>query len=428
MASEQYAVHNSIGAPIDQTRLAEQALVCAPPRTAKFTLQEWKLSNDQRLRNAEDQQHLADRILGECEKVRDETKERSELLKETTDRRIEERIGDIEFNKQELLVQRKQICLELEALGMYKTRVFDCLASLQTNSLNIVRKCLMLRDGRIGIDLVVDPVEQALQTEITTVLGGQSLLRRALEQLQEQMRRLRATRYMLDRDLQYKQSAIDLDKGSLALKPTDLCLSIYEGYADLDPANISAAEYDAYSAKNIQLAAREVTSARPIRVYIDTLLKQVIDDLWKAYDRCNREFNERITATKIAKARLEDLHRETTEKIMQMQTNILELKKALAHKEGHIGLAHTRLGRRAQRVEGELVKDPPGQTLFYECEMLRRSTQELQQMLHEANASLRYLCQTQIQLEEDINVKMNTLKIDEVDCMTLRATMDYHSY
>ncbi|KAG6440274.1 hypothetical protein O3G_MSEX001217 [Manduca sexta] len=428
MGEAQFGVRHVIGAPVATTRLSEQALVCMPPRTAKFTISEWKMSNDQRCRNAEDQQQLADRVLGESERVREETAERAEIMKATTDRRLEERIGDVEFNKNELKIQRREICIELEALGVYKTRLQDCLAALQNNALNICRKCLMLRDGRIGIDLVVDEVEEALQQEITTILGGQSLLKRVLEQLNEQMRRLRSTRYLLDRDLQYKQAAIDLDKGSLSLKPTDLCLSVYEGYANLDPANISADEYNAYSAKNIQMAAREVTSARPIRMFVDTILKQVIDDLWAAYNKCNHAFHERIEDTKLTKAKLEDMHRDTTQKIIDMQQNILELQKALSDKEGNTALAHTRLGRRAQRTGAELVRDPPGQALYYECEMLRHSTEQLQQMLHEANASLRYLLQTQIQLEEDINVKMNTLKIDEVDCMTLRDTMDYHAY
>lgn len=428
MGDAQFGVRNVIGAPIATTRLSEQALVCIPPRTAKFTISEWKLSNDQRCRNTEDQQQLADRVLAECERIREETQERAEIMKATSDRRIEERIGDIEFNKKELQLQRKDICLELEALGLYKTRLLDCLASLQSNALTICRKCLMLRDGRVGIDLVVDEVENALQQEITTILGGQSLLKRVLEQLNEQMRRLRSTCYLLDRDLQYKQGAIDLDKGSLSLKPTDLCLSIYEGYANLDPAQISADEYNAYSAQNIQMAAREVTSARPIRMFVDTLLKQVINDLWEAYNKCNHTFHERIKETQLAKGKLEDMHKETTQKISDMQFNILQLQKALSDKEGNTALAHTRLGRRAQRVGAELVRDAPGQALYYECEMLRHSTEQIQQMLQESTASLRFLLQTQIQLEEDINVKMNTLKIDEVDCMTLRETMDYHAY
>lgn len=428
MGEAQFGVQHGIGLPPNITRFSEQSLVGLPPRAAKFTIHEWKLSNDQRTRNTEDQQQLAERVTEECERIIGESNERSYMLKDTVDRRIEERIEEVGFIKQELEIQRKEIATELEALGVYKTRFQDCLASLSQNALNICRKCLILRDGRLGIDLVVDPVEEALQREITCIIGGQSLLKRALEQLNEQMRRLRAARYLLDRDLQYKQDAMDRDKEALGLVHTNLCLAIYEGYEPLDPATISAEEYRAYSTKNIEKAAKEVTSARPIRVYMDTMIKQVIEDLWVSFRKCNHEFNERIKETRFAKEKLEEMHKQTTEKICNMQNTITKLQAALADKEGHIGLTHTRLGKRAQRIGGELVKDPTGQVLYYETELLRKSVEQLQQSLFDANSSLRYLLQTQIQLEEDINIKMNTLKIDEVDCMTLRAGMDYHSY
>lgn len=427
MNEKQHGVRYAIGAPIATTRLAEQALVGIPPRTAKFTIEEWVLSNDSRCRNAEDQQQLADRIIAESKRVKEVTAEKSEILKATSDRLLKERIGDVDFNKKELQTQRKDICSELEALGVYKTRLLDCLTSLEF-ACDICRKCLILRDGRLGIDSVVDEVEVVLKQEIETITGGQILLKKVLEQLQEQMRRLRSTRYLLDRDLQYKQAAIDIDKHNLSLKSTDLCLSIYEGYANLDPAKISAEEYNSYSFLNILAAAKEVTSARPIRIYVDTILKQVVDDLRNACNRCNHAFMKRIVETREAKAKLEDMHVETSQKIADMQSNIILLQKALSDKEGNIALAHTRLGKRAQRIGAELVKDSTGQALYYECDMLRRSTEQLQQMLSEATASLRYLLQTQIQLEEDINVKMNTLKIDEVDCMTLRETINYHVY
>lgn len=429
MGEVQYGgVVRKIGRPQIDTRLSEKALVAMPPPGAKFTHNEWMLSNDMRERNTKDQQQLADLVIAESERVIGEAGERSILLKETVDRRLEERMGDVGYLKKELEIQRTEISLELEALSVYKTRLQDCLKSLQENALNICRKCLLLRDGRIGIDLVVDEVQLALEREVATILGGQSLLTRVLEQLSEQMRRLRAVKYMIDRDLEYKHSAIDLDRESLNLTQNSLCLSIYEGFSNLDPATISVDENKMYSTKNIQNAAREVSSARPIRIYIDTMLKQVIDDLWTAYKKCNYEFMERIKETRNAKSRLEDMHKETSEKIVAMQKNIVNLQVALAEKEGFIGLAHTRLGKRAQRKGGELVRDSTGQALCYEVELLRQSVEQLQQSLFEANSSLRYLLQTQIQLEEDINVKMNSLKIDEVDCMTLRATVDYHCY
>lgn len=59
---------------------------------------------------------------------------------------------------------------------------------------------------------------------------------------------------------------------------------------------------------------------------------------------------------------------------------------------------------------------------------MRKHSNQLTLYNIQTQASLRYLLKTQIQLEEDINVKTNSLKIDEVDCMTLRQGMDYHAY
>jgi len=41
---------------------------------------------------------------------------------------------------------------------------------------------------------------------------------------------------------------------------------------------------------------------------------------------------------------------------------------------------------------------------------------------------MRYLLQTQIQQEEEINIKTNTLKIDEVDCVTIRQGIAFQSF
>ncbi|GBP30701.1 hypothetical protein EVAR_75924_1 [Eumeta japonica] len=45
------------------TRHAQSALVAAPPPPARFTFEEWQLSNSLRSRNADDQQQLAERVL-----------------------------------------------------------------------------------------------------------------------------------------------------------------------------------------------------------------------------------------------------------------------------------------------------------------------------------------------------------------------------
>lgn len=81
-----------------------------------------------------------------------------------------------------------------------------------------------------------DQVEVELLKEIDVIEGAQKLLKRTLEQANEQIRRLRSTIYFMDRDLEDKSNVLKIDEHNLGLKETSLNLSIYHGFAPLDPA------------------------------------------------------------------------------------------------------------------------------------------------------------------------------------------------
>lgn len=61
---------------------------------------------------------------------------------------------------------------------------------------------------------------------------------------------------------------------------------------------------------NIVSASKEVNSARPLRCYIDTIIKQVIDDLNDQKNATDEAFRRRIEETKEAKIKLELQHAE----------------------------------------------------------------------------------------------------------------------
>lgn len=74
-------------------------------------------------------------------------------------------------------------------------------------------------------------------------------------------------------------------------------------------------EWAMYTQQTIDRAAKELVSGRPLRSYIDQLLKQVIEDLWKQYYGCNDAFRRRIEEYKEAKTKLENKHFEVWWKI-----------------------------------------------------------------------------------------------------------------
>ncbi|KAJ4434396.1 hypothetical protein ANN_22956, partial [Periplaneta americana] len=377
-----------------------QALVIVPPPPSRFTLSEWYLNNRHRYKTAEDQQQIAERVIAESDRLRELIADATKLNKIEVDTRLEERIKDTEHLKKENELQKQ----------------------------NVAKKKRLCLEGRLGIDLVHDDVERELLKEVETIEGAQSLLRRTLEQTNEQIRLLRSTKYFLDRDNEDKTNALNIDMYCASLQETSLNLSMYHGIAPLDGSNVTKEEWEHFSKQFIERAAREVNNARPLRSYIDTLLKQITEDLLNQYNITNEAFRRRIAETRETKIKLENEHHETLRQANEMMRNITRLEKAIAEKEGFMALAHTRLGHRAQRSAVELTKDEVETRLIAEVRELRDNVSALQQMLAEAQASLRYLLKTQVQLEEDINIKANTLKIDEVDCMTLRESMNFHAY
>lgn len=413
---------------MEQTNLINESLVGIPPPPTRFTLNEWYLNNRYRYRCCEDQQALADKIIAECDRVNDMVEEITLLNKHQVDHKIKEKIDIIEFSRGEIRRQRKEVCLEIDSLTLYKERIMDAMNALKEKAMKICKKCMLFREGRLGIDLCHDDVERELYKEIEVIEGAQVLLKRTLEQSHEQIRRLKSTIYFMDRDLEDKDNVLKLDGHNLNLNQHNFNLSMYHGFAPLDPANVTEEEWEHFTKANLERAAKEINSARALRTYVDIILKQVIEDLINQYHAVNDAFRRRIEETKESKTKLEIQHSETVRQVNEMSRTITRLEKSIAEKEGFMALAHTRLGNRCQRPGMELCRDLVESNLVNEVRELRDNCASLQHMLCEAQASMRYLLKTQIQLEEDINVKTNTLKIDEVDCMTIRQGMEYHAY
>lgn len=117
-------------------------------------MNEWYLNNRLRYRTCTDQQTLADKVLAECDRMRDQVQEITVLNKREVDHKLEEKLLDIKFAKDEILKQRKEVVIEIQNLEVYNERIMDALANLKESALKICKKCLIIREGRLGIDLV----------------------------------------------------------------------------------------------------------------------------------------------------------------------------------------------------------------------------------------------------------------------------------
>ena len=128
------------------------------------------------------------------------------------------------------------------------------------------------------------------------------------------------------------------------------------------------------------------------------------------------------------KIKLENIHKETARQINEISRNVTRLEKEIDEKEGYVALVQVRLANRAQRPGIELCRDNAFLSLTKELATLKDTVAKLQHMLAQSRATLRYLLNTQVQQEEEIHLKTNSLKIDEVECMTIRESLKFQNF
>ena len=112
----------------------------------------------------------------------------------------------------------------------------------------------------------------------------------------------------------------------------------------------------------------------------------------------------------------------------EMEENITCLGKSIGDKEQPLKLAQTRLDTRTKRPNVELCRDPVQYRLIEEVHEIENSVANLQARHADAEASLKGLIRNQLDLEEDIDVKSNTLFVDEVECMGMRKSINIQNF
>lgn len=113
------------------------------------------------------------------------------------------------------------------------------------------------------------------------------------------------------------------------------------------------------------------------------------------------------------------------EEIAAMEENIALLKRAIADKEAPVKVTQTRLENRTFRPNVELCRDRVQYRLIEEVFEISTNIERLQGKLADAEASLKGLIRKQLSLEEDIDVKANSLFIDRDQCMELRKQINH---
>jgi len=166
----------------------------------KYTPDEWHRSNHLNYAKAEQNRTSSEIIRDESARLANETHITTMKTQSDVNKKIEQRLNDINFWKSELDRQFQETEDEIQKMLEYKGRLEVALGATQL-PLHIATECLQNREKRIAIDLVHDDVEIQLLKEVEVITGVQALLKRTLEQATEQIRLLRSANYYLNKDI-----------------------------------------------------------------------------------------------------------------------------------------------------------------------------------------------------------------------------------
>lgn len=134
---------------------------------------------------------------------------------------------------------------------------------------------------------------------------------------------------------------------------------------------------------------KETAVSKQTRSYFDVLMKKAIEEISKQFYNVSELFRKRISEYRHAKKLLEDIHKQSAQKVNEINANIVALEKEMLEKEGYVRVCQMRLGSRAQRPLSERCDDKVEATLMKEYRTLRETVVNLDRMIAEVSLFLR---------------------------------------
>ncbi|KAM4795393.1 tektin-1 [Rhinophrynus dorsalis] len=399
-------------------------LVQFPP---KFLPKEWDIANKTRYTNAELQRSRSERLVAESQRLVEEVEKTTQKSQKDVNKKLEQRLEEIQFWKKELDNKLEDTVSEIEQLLAYKIRLEKALESCK-EPLSIAQQCLLEREKRIGIDLVHDEVERELIKEVEVIQGVMALLQRTLEQITEQIRLCRSSNYSLKKDLKDKFQALKIDNHCSTLTNNAPDIGYSANVVSIQGNSVTPHEWEDFSNTNIVKAEKQRNNAKALRSLTDSILSETANDMRKQCDSVNFSLKNRVQETKEAKNKLELHLAKVMDEISAQEKNIESLKKAIMDKEGPIKVSQTRLETRTLRPNVEQCRDPVQYRLLSELQEITTNVERLRETLSQAENELKGLIRNQLSLEEEIQVKENTIYIDEVICMQMREAISINNF
>ncbi|XP_049890172.1 tektin-1 isoform X2 [Epinephelus moara] len=354
----------------------------------------------------------------DCMRLMQQADKACKLMQGDDNRRLDQRVSDIQYLKKELELQLEEIIVETDVLIALQSRVVKALEACK-EPLTVTTLCLEER--------LRDDVERELLKEKEVIEGAASLLQSVLEQITEQIRLNRSAKYHLEKDLKEKSKAQCIDN-SCALRTTNTINNLQITNTELPSLTVTPKQWEKISDLNIAKAVQQKTNSVSLRAQVESVLEQTATDMQKQVRDTAAALQLNIQKIKSAKSQMEDKLTKILSEFASQQRIPEDLQVAITNSEQALSLAQARLALRRQRPGKEQCHDPAQSQLLAEVQQLTTHINKLREAASQSEEEQRALVRCQLELQESIEIKANSLYIDEVICTQHREPIIIHNF
>jgi len=315
-------------------------------------------------------------------------------------------------NWRDILQRTLEIAVaEIAALAAAKNETERALEGTNL-PLEIANENLTVREGRKGVDLTHDQVEDELNKEVALITEVRRLLQIKGQEGFEQLLRLQDIRLLLQADINDKICALDIDDHVLDSNTKSRNVTLKMDSTRLPSSMVTPEAWEDMCRYHKARADEEITSSRRLREAMHYTIEKCRTDTRTQRNTTNFRFRNRIHETEKAindeKYQIKRLEEEIAETIKEIKC----LEDSYASRLASLKVCETRLEQRLYRPNMELCRDDPHMGLREEHRTLVEAMKKLQDKLDQTREKLNALEDQLFRVKDDLRNKEEALTLD----------------
>ncbi|XP_060802619.1 tektin-B1-like [Amyelois transitella] len=377
----------------------------------RLTMPDWtrniqRLQNEARLRRFESYE-----LRQKANQLRNETAVTTRWDNYVNNELLRDRIHEIQSWREKQRFTRECVRDEIRALKEEKNSTELHLESLQI-PLMVSSQCLSNRDQRVPPELTRDQLGEELKKELHIIENSKRNLTDICQMGWEKIKELTNVFCRLEREIQNKDDALDLEYHVKELDRNSSGISYKLNPTRIPPDTMSEESYVQCIENTIQIAQQLMAESKALREAMFKAREQARNQMYAQCQVVEMIMRRRVYDIQRARNEMEWQKYKLESGMQKLDTEIETLRAAVANKINPTKLVETRLETRTRRPVLERVNDKPMRGLIEEYERVHTSSNLLEKKLEDALKTYHGMYNHHQRVTKDLQYKNQALETD----------------